>query len=163
MLNSLCMNEFVAKKMGEVLAFCRVGADTINRGREALTEALGAERILDLEEKNRLHGESIVRIATQAAVQNPMLAKADKTEQKLKAMRDLYVGDQWDNATELMEWSGFFEGAAIVHWALIRGCAQGLDDETLLMLAEEAINWHYELLEMCETEISEEGADKGVN
>lgn len=156
------MNEFTAKKLGEVLAFARVGTDTIERGRAALVAALGEERVLDIVEKNHMHGEGIMRIATDAGMIDTTLAKADKTEVKLKEMRDLYVGDQWDNATELLEWSGFFEGAAIVHWNLVKGAAQTLNDEGFLTLCEEGITWHYELLEVAESELESKGADKAT-
>jgi hypothetical protein len=154
------MNEFIAKKLGEVLAFTRVGTDTISKGREALSTSLGEEKVLDMEEKNRIHGEEILRIATEGGVVDTTLAKALKTEEKLKKMRDLYVGHEWDNATELMEWSGFFEGAAIVHWALVRGAAEGLNHEGLLTLSEEGINWHYQLLETAEEELGSTGQSK---
>lgn len=156
------MNEFAAKKLGEVLAFTSVGTDTIERGRTALVEALGAVRIAELQEKNHMHGESVLRIATDAGVADTTLAKAQKTGDKLKAMRDMYVGDQWDNATELLEWSGFFEGAAIVHWGLVKGVAEALNNEDLLLLSQEAITWHYELLELAETELQAKGADKST-
>jgi hypothetical protein len=107
-----------------------------------------------------MHNESVMKVATDAGVIDITLAKADKTAAKLMQMRDLYVGDQWDNATELMEWSGFAEGASIVHWALVRGCAEGLNDENLLTLAEEAVNWHYELIEMSESELGTTGQNK---
>jgi hypothetical protein len=154
------MNEFVAKKLGEVLAFNRVGTDTLEKGRPALVEALGAEKVEDMFEKNRIHAEEVMRVATDASVIDTTLAKAEKTIEKLKKMRDLYVGEAWDNATELMEWSGFFEGAAIAHWALVRGAAEGMNNEGLMVLAEEAINWHYELLELAESELGSTGQSK---
>lgn len=154
------MNEFTAKKLGEVLAFCRLGTDTLERGRSALVEALGEERVVDIEEKNKLHGEAVVQIATDASVIDTTLAKTDKTLAKLTQMRDLYIGDQWDNATEILEWSGFYEGAFIVHWNVVKGCGQAINHESLLLLCEEGINWHYELLELCESELEQVGADK---
>lgn len=156
------MNEFTAKKLGEVLAFTRVGTDTLERGGEALTAVLGQERILDMKEKNHMHGEGVMKIATDAGMIDTTLAKADKTEAKLKQMRDLYVGDQWDNATELFEWSGFFEGAAIVHWNVVKGAAQAMNDENFLLLCEEGINWHYELLELAESELESKGQDRAM-
>lgn len=156
------INEFVAKKIGEVLAFTRVSTDTIEKGKPALTAVLGEEQIVDMLEKNRIHGEELLRFATDAGVIDTTLTKADKTEEKLKSMRELYVGDQWDNATELLEWSGFFEGAAIVHWALVRGAGEGLDSESLIMLANEGISYHYELLEKSESELASVGQDKSV-
>lgn len=154
------INEFVAKKLGEVLAFNRVGTDTLEKGRVALTEVLGEEHILDREEKNRIHGEAIVQIATEGGAIDITLEKAKKTEEKLRTMRELYVADQWDNATELLEWSGFFEGAAIVHWALVRGAGESLNNEQLITVANEAISYHYELLEKSESELGTKGQDK---
>lgn len=156
------MNEFTAKKLGEVLAFTDVANNTIEQGKNALVQVLGEERVLDMVEKNRIHGEEIIRIATDNGVIDTTLAKAKKTTEKLIAMRDLYVADQWDNATELMEWSGFFEGAAVVHWALIRGCAEALNDEASITLATEGVTYHYELLELAESELGSVGQNKAT-
>ncbi len=156
------MNEFVGKKLGEVLAFASVGTDTYEKGRPALVAVLGEEKVMDIKEKNKMHGDEIMRLATEGGVIDTTLAKAQATEEKLKKMRELYVGDQWDNATELMEWSGFFEGAAVVHWALIRGVGQGLEDEEVLALTEEGVNWHYEMIEMAEGHLETIGSDKAT-
>ena len=154
------INEFVAKKIGEVLAFTRVSTDTIEKAGVGLTETLGEEKIMDMLEKNRIHGEELLRIATDASVVDTTLEKADKTEEKLKEMRELYIAGKWDNPTEILEWSGFFEGAAIVHWALIRGAGEGLDNEELITLANEGISYHYELLEHAESELGSVGQDR---
>ncbi len=154
------INEFVAKKIGEVLAFTRVSTDTIEKGKTALTSIIGESQVMDMLEKNRIHGEELLRIATDAGVVDTTLAKAEKTEEKLKEMRELYVGGQWDNATELLEWSGFFEGAFIVHFALVRGAGEGLDNEPLITLANEGISYHYEILEHSESELGSVGQDR---
>ena len=156
------MNEFAAKKMGEVLAFNRLSTETLEKGRAALSAVLGEQRILDMEEKNRMHGDAIVQIATEAGVVDTTNAKADATKLKLAQMRDMYIGDQWNNATEIFEWSGFFEGAAIVHWAVVKGVAQAVNNETLLTLSQEGITWHYELLELVESELESKGADRAT-
>ena len=90
------------------------------------------------------------------------MAKLEATGTKLRAMRDLYVGDQWHNATELLEWSGFFEGAAIVHFALVRGVAMELDNSDLLNLVNEAIDFHYQILEHAESELESVGQDRAT-
>lgn len=156
------MNEFVAKKLGEVLAFTRVGQNTIDTGRTALVATIGEEEVADMEEKFRIHGEELLRVATEAGTVDIVLEKATKTEEKLVAMRELYIAGQWDNATEIMEWSGFFVGAAIVHWALVRGAAEGMNDENLLTLSEEGIHWNYELLERVESELESKGQDRAL-
>jgi len=159
-LMSMTINETVAKKMGEVLAFNNVGLDTIAKGRAALVTALGEEKVMDMEEKFRIHGEELMRVATETGVIDTVLAKATKTEEKLKEMRDIYVADQWDNATELLEWSGFFEGAAIVHWAFVRGASEAINNEGLMTLSEEGKNYRYELLEIAESELESKGQDR---
>jgi len=156
------MNESIAKKIGEVLAFNRVGSDTIEKSRATLVTALGEEALSDMEEKFKIHGEEVLRIATEAGVVDVVLAKADKTETKLKQMRDLYIGEKWDDATEIMEWSGFFFGAHIVHWAFVRGAAEGSNDQNMLLISEEGINWNYEMLETCESELESRGQDKAT-
>jgi hypothetical protein len=156
------INEFVAKKIGEVLAFTRVSTDTITKGHGALVQMLSEEVVQDMLDKNRIHGEELMRISTEGGAIDITLAKASKTEEKLKMMRDLYVGDQWDNAVELMEWSGFFEGAAIVHFALVRGAGEGLENEALITLSNEALAYHYELLDQSENHLSLVGQDRST-
>lgn len=156
------INEFTAKEIGEVLAFTRLGNDTITRSHNALVQKLGQENVQDMIDRNSLYEQEFIRIATDGAVIDITLAKADKTQEKLSQMRDLYIGDQWDNATEILEWSGFFEGAFIVHLALVKGSAETLGDESFITLATEAISYHYEMLELVETELSSVGQDKAT-
>ena len=57
------------------------------------------------------------------------IAKRDKTIRKLTEMMDLYVGDEWDNPTEVLEWTSFFAGAGAAHCA-IAGHLYELSDDT---------------------------------
>ncbi len=157
------INEFVAKKIGEVLAFTIVGNNTIEKGGKNLADKLGEETVADIREKNELHGTELRRIAEEAGMAAVTLGKAEKTQEKLEVMREVYIGTSWDNPVEVCEWSGFFEGAAIVHWQLLRGVAQALNHETLLMLTEEGVTYHYELLEKFGGELEETGQTRAVN
>lgn len=158
----MTINETVSKKLGEVLAFNRIGQNTIEKGRTALEAVLGAEHITDMEEKFHMHGEGILGFATENGIIDTVLEKSAKTEAKLTQMRELYIGDSWDNPVEILEWTGFFEGAAIVHWAFVLGAAQALGDERLMTFAEEGKNYRYELLEMTESELESKGQDKAT-
>lgn len=158
----ILMNTFAAKKLGEVLAFNRIGEDTIKAAGDTLGAALGDEQLSDMADKFRMHGEEILRIATDAGVVDTTLAQSAIDEQKLKAMRTDYTGEQFSEATEVFEWLGFFHGALIAHWALLRGIAQGMDHEGLLTLAEEGVNWNYEMLESAESELESRGQDRAA-
>lgn len=151
------MNEFTAKKLGEVLAFAVVGLDTINKGKGAITETFGPEKTTELIKSNENQIQKITQIAEESGVLETVKIKAEATGEKLKKMRDLYIGEEWDNPTELLEWSGFFEGAAIVHWSLVTGAGEGIKNDELLDLATEAQSFHHELFVEAEQKLYEFG------
>lgn len=156
------INEFTAKKIGEVVAFCTIGNDTLTKGGEVLHAQLGDALALDIIEKSTLYREALLHIVSETDMAGVTEAKAAKTGDKLTAMREMYIGDQWHNPVEIFEWSGFFYGAAIVHFAIVRGAAEALGDENLLELANEAIAWHYEILESIESKLAEVGSDRAI-
>ena len=140
------INEFSAKKLGEVLAFSDVGLDTYKRGEKALTELFGTEEFSKIKSEVESHKESIKSIAEREGVIEVVLKKLESTGKKLREMRDLYIGEEWSNPTELLEWSGFFEGAAMVHWALVDGVAKTTNNSDLQSLSKKALDFHKELL-----------------
>ncbi|MCU0660067.1 MAG: hypothetical protein MUD00_00400 [Candidatus Pacebacteria bacterium] len=151
------LNEFTAKKLGEVIAFSRVGKETFERGRSAMTRVFGSDETERLIEENNTLAERITIIAEESGVNDTVQSKATATSEKLRAMRDLYVGDQWDNETELMEWSGFFEGAAIVHFALVLGASEKVDNAAIRHIAQDGIALHRKILTHAETMLRENG------
>jgi hypothetical protein len=78
-------------------------------------------------------------------------------------MRDLYIGDEWDNPTEVLEWSGFFEGAALVHWAVVDGAAKTLDLADLEKLAGEGQDYHHKMLHDIADMLRKIGGKKAAN
>jgi hypothetical protein len=112
------MNDFVAKKLGEVMAFTSMGLELIERGGQALAGALGEKTVNQTRSDLESQLENIKTYASETT-----LTKAEATGGKLRGMAETYIGDQWDNPAELLEWLGFFEGAALVHWQLVSGAA----------------------------------------
>ncbi|MHB1316267.1 MAG: hypothetical protein ACYCZW_00210 [Minisyncoccota bacterium] len=156
------MNEFTAKKLGEVLAFAEVGMETFEKGRPALISTLSEVTVDNVIFGSQLHIDSIKKMAEDAGVLDIVMKKLEGTGMKLRAMRDLYVGDQWDNPTELLEWSGFFEGAAVVHWALVRGCGEATSNKDLTALAESGGELHQKILRLSEVLLHEVGKSKST-
>jgi hypothetical protein len=146
------MNEFVSKKLGEVMAFSVVGVKTIGQGRAALATVFND--LDDLEQTQIFYQTELTTIAGD----NPLFtAKAEGTGAKLTGMRDAYIGDEWDNPVEIMEWLGFFEGAAIVHWSLVGGAAAALDLPQLAQLTAQAVDFHQKLLSRVTAQLAEIG------
>ena len=139
------INERTAKKIGEVLAFAKCGLDTFERGKKALQEISKDGYDNYIEDSNKFI-KKISDIADEYEVGEMIDRKADKTLEKLKTMRDLYIGDEWDNPVEILEWHGFFFGAGMVHWALVESSARQSDINNLTTLAEEGVAFYHEQL-----------------
>jgi len=140
------INEFVAKKIGEVVAFSEIGAETFEKGRESFENVFGKERVAEIIENHKSYGEKLKSLVNGDA-KIIMLNKIEGTSGKLRHMRDYYVGDEWDNPAELLEWSGFFEGAAVVHVNLVIGAAEKIDNSELLNLVKERKETHKKILD----------------
>ena len=154
------MNTFSARKIGEVLAFALVGNETITQGQTALEEAFGHEIIEKYIAINKRHIEVINVIDRDEEIIATIKAKAEATSQKLRSMRDSYIQEKWDDIAELLEWLGFFEGAAIVHWSLVSGVSKGEEHNTLSQLASEATDFHKEALDKVCDKINEIGSKR---
>lgn len=156
------MNDFTAKKLGEVLAFARVLALTLDRGGEALAQAIAQNDLEDIRTANEQHIKTLETGEPYSDVRDALLAKADKTAKKLTAMQDLYLADEddWDDPAELMEWLGFFEGAAMVHWNLVIGAAHSVGKKDLTDLAESGVDLHTNFLVIVANAIQAHGAER---
>lgn len=141
------MNEFVTRKLGEVLAFTEVSKDTFELGRPAIESLLGPERVVEIMEENARHAEEIKRLTADTEVIEPVAVSSINMAARLREIRELYVAGEWDKPVKLLEWFGFFEGAASVHWALVKGAAQTLDKESLTQLAEVGEKFHRGVLD----------------
>jgi len=62
-------------------------------------------------------------------------------------MGEMYVGDDWDDVAEVLEWMSFFVGGAIVHWQLISGSAEEMNDEKFQTVAQKGTDYYLGLLE----------------
>jgi len=111
------MNDFSAKKLGEALAFARVGQSFFSRTKSELAPFFNLTAITEKLNQQEKNIESYTIGSDHSEViENKALA----TEKKIISMQDLYLktDDDWQNPAELMEWLGFFIGAGFVHWQL---------------------------------------------
>ena len=127
------MNEFVAKKLGEVHAFSVIGLECAERGGDAFTEAVGADNTNAFTDKLTAFQQAV-----EAAGNDVTTAKSEKTTAKLRGMMEAYIGDDWDNPVELLEWLSFFTGSAAAHWSLVCGAAGAIEHADMQVTAPEA-------------------------
>ncbi len=155
------MNEYTAKKLGEVLAFAEVGLESLEKGEVGIKEAVGEQNQQNFVAQNKKHGEDIKSLAKSYDVLDVVETKAKATGEKLRAMREIYIKeDDWQDPAELMEWHGFFEGAALVHWSLIEGVAETISEEKVLGLSKEGKDFHSLFLKEVEKSLKNIGSQK---
>jgi len=154
------MNDHMWKKCGEVKAFAAVNKAFLKRGKPALKNTVfSADEIEELVAANRTHRDQLDTIAETAEEIDLVNNKAEKTVTKLQTLQDTYLedDDDWEDAVELLEWSGFFHGGALVHWNLVAGAAQASSNQKLAKLASGGYKFHHEVLHAVKDGLEERG------
>ncbi|MFT5360108.1 MAG: hypothetical protein ACI88L_000590 [Candidatus Paceibacteria bacterium] len=161
MLQYQHMNKKVAKKIGEAYAFAQVLQDTYQSNESVMKDLFGlhAEGINKTVEAQiaALHAVSEETEMTEVVV-----PKAERTGGKISKMADMYVGDEWDNPVEVLEWMSFFVGGAIVHWQLIAGSGEAMGHEGLHELASNGVQYYSDLMEQLRKYAVEVGKDRAL-
>lgn len=113
------MNDFMAKKLGEVVAFSNIGLELAERGDRAFIEAVGEKTAIQFREELKTFADVAQQHGTELTT-----TKAELTTTKLRTMMEQYMADAWNGPTEILEWLSFFTGAGAAHWAVVAGAAQ---------------------------------------
>lgn len=146
MLQYQYMNEKVAKKIGEAYAFAQVLQDTYQSNESVMHDLFGshASEIVSITE---IQIASLHAIADETEMTSIVVPKSERTVEKINKMADMYVGDEWDNPVEVLEWMSFFVGGAIVHWQLIAGSGEAMGHQGLFELASNGASYYSDLME----------------
>jgi hypothetical protein len=99
-------------------------------------------------------------ICDEAGTTNVLLPKGEKTAEKITKMGDMYVGDDWDDVAEVLEWLSFFVGGAIVHWQLIAGAGEAMGHTALKRIADAGVAYYSELLDQLKIAGTKIGAER---
>ncbi len=156
------MNEFAQKKIGELLAFSRFGMETIALEKDALETIFPAMDVRIFGAAYEMARDELVEYVGAQDITQLAEAKAEKTFAKLITLRDHYIAGQWTNATEILEWESFFQGAAIAHWNLILGISLSTDDYKLGKLAKKSISFHEDFLQKISASLRQTGVEKSL-
>lgn len=155
------MNEKVSKKIGEAYAFSVVLKELNNKVPSVLSELLG-DLSSNINETVDNHINKFDEIIIEAGTTDIVKTKVEKTVGKINHMGDFYVGDDWDDSAEVLEWFSFFLGASIIHWQLILGCGKELNNEELISLSEEGVLYFESLLEESKNKADSIGRERAV-
>ncbi len=152
------MKEFTAKKLGEVVAFSNVGLELAERSGDAFMAAMGEKMAVQFREELK----GFADVATQHG-NDLTTTKAEKTTVKLRNMMEAYIGDEWGNPVEILEWLSFFAGSGAAHWALVSGAANTAELVELEELATEAKDRYHAYLHHIIEALAETGKERGAD
>jgi len=113
------MKKVVAKKLGEVCAFAAVSQDTYLQGKKALTKVFDEDFIHEITTINSDTVDSLNKLMKDDTKVDVFSESVNETTKKIEAMRKIYLEDKWNETDEVLEWLGFIEGSATVHWNLV--------------------------------------------
>ena len=153
------MTEKIAKKVGEAYAFAAVLEKTFIDNEAVMSTLLGdhATTVIAGATSQR---EQLEAIATTAGTAEMVLPKAEKTGAKITKMADMYVGDDWDDVAEVLEWMSFFIGGAIVHWQLIAGAAKEMGNDEFTAIATGGTEYYVALMDQLRMYAETVGKDR---
>jgi len=141
----LLMNEKITKKIGEACAFAQVLDTTYSANQSVMLTLLG-DQASTVAKTAAAQVTALQAICDEAGTTGVLLPKVDKTAVKITGMGEAYVGDDWDDAAEVLEWLSFFVGGAIVHWQLIAGAGTAMGHTSLARVADAGVEYYEGLM-----------------
>lgn len=157
------MNDFTARKLGEVLAFIEITMDTYQRAKEPILKVINEDEYNTFMSAADTMAERIKQVATDLQQIGQTQDKAAATNTKLGDMRDRYIGDEWDNPTEIYEWLSFTSGAGAAHAALVWGAGHANGNSSLTDVADKTRALFHGLLDGVENYLKSIGKERGRN
>jgi len=139
------MNEKTTKKIGEAQAFANVLCATYTANSAVMDELFGVHAAT-ITETTTAQAAALQSICADAGTTDILEPKVAKTSEKIAKMGDLYVGDEWDDAAEVLEWMSFFVGGAVIHWELIAGAGAALKQTKMHQTATAGVSYYETLL-----------------
>ena len=153
------MNEKITKKVGEAHAFAQV-LETTYQANEAVMKELLAGKAGAVAKTAGSQKTALQAICDEAGTTSTLMPKSEKTTEKISKMGEMYVGDQWDDSAEVLEWMSFFVGGAIVHWQLVVGAGEAMGHTSLTRVATAGVVYYEELMEQLKAAATKVGTDR---
>jgi hypothetical protein len=155
------MNEKISKKAGEAHAFAHVLETTFAANEPVMKQVLGS--IAKTVSKTAAQQKTALQaICDEAGTVSTLLPKSEKTSKKITAMGEMYVGDQWGDMAEVLEWMSFFVGGAIVHWQLVVGAGEAMGHTSLTRVATAGVVYYTEMQDQLKETAAKIGAERSA-
>lgn len=141
------MKKVLAKKLGEVCAFAKISLDTYTRGEEALTKVFDTDYIKEIQHTNEETVSQLEEFMNNQDQKSVFENYSNTAEKKITEMRRIYLEDKWNETDEVLEWLGFVEGSAAVHWSLVEELSAEEGLSQFDTIAAKMKSYHTQLLQ----------------
>lgn len=156
------MTEKIAKKIGEAYAFSEVLNNLKEANGAVITDLVSEEIATKISSATESHKTQLLEVISSGELAEIVTTKAAKTGAKITEMGEFYVGDDWDDAAEVLEWLSFFVGAAIIHWRLILGAAKKMEHAEFEKVSAEGVEFYEKVFEVLKTRAEKIGEDRSA-
>jgi len=133
------------RKTRELSALATLSIETFTKAEKGLQKAFTKKELDEIIQTNKQHLESINLLFDDEQI-TKVKEKAEKTKNKLGGMQKIYLEEKWDEPLEVLEWLGFIEGAAVVHWSLVEELATESKMDSVENFALLGYRFHKDLL-----------------
>jgi hypothetical protein len=135
------MEEMVAKKLGEAVALCGMGAELVKEYEAMLGSVMDKGALEKKAETFTEHTRRSQEVGEALGVGDTVKQAADNAREKFTEMRDTFMGDETGNPLKVVSWLGLAAAGGLAIWAILDMAAEKLDNGDLHALSEEAVEF----------------------
>lgn len=143
------MNEFTAKKLGEVYAFITLVLDTYHQGNPGFSKVFDEDTLKQRIVVLASLRDELAQIVEGFGQSETMQTKSERTLSKITRARDEYIDGRWDNLVELYEWFSFNAGAGGAHASEVVGASTAINNAEMIRTTKQIEAYFDDLLIEC--------------
>lgn len=137
------MNDFIVKTLGETVAFAKLAQDTIEKNKDVFSGHMSETDLNFSVQRGGGHVDAIAEYSKSKGIESQVISVSEEVSKHLESTRDLYLKDGDD--LSVLRWWGFFGGASLVQWNMVKGVFESIEDDAMVSIAYDAIGYHEDL------------------
>lgn len=141
------MDEMIQQKLGEALAYCSFAQELLENGEAGFKEVKTDEELAWQKNTITKHITATQELADDMGMIDEVEECAEQTEEKVRAMSDVFIEDQWDDPARAIGFMSMVNGVSSVTWTFLAAAAEATDNEKLAQLSRQAVAFHEEALD----------------
>ena len=135
------MEDMVAKKLGEAVALCSMGAELVKEYEAMLSSAMDKGALEKKADTFTEHTRRSQEVGEALGVGDAVKQAADNAREKFTEMRDTFMESETDNPLKVVSWMGLAAAGGLAIWVILDVASEKMDNDDLHALSEEAVKF----------------------